>query len=252
MAKSLLDISISDIAPSSIMEDPQMLAMMASLDPELKSVSQDIRETLIYSRIDELSEPVLDLLAWQWHVDFYELARTLEMKRAAVKGSIAWHRKKGTVWAIRKALEMLGIKGTVTEWWKIPGAKPYTFAVEAEITSGFWSQYPDSVDATKVIRKAIEMSKSTRSWLMALHTVITADIVHPLYIGTATLRAGHQALYPETPEIAPHQITHGVGTCLSGTGRLSPSRPSWDPVRLSVGTVTLTTGQITIGPTKGG
>ena len=116
----------------------------------MRSVSQDIRETLILSRIDELSKPVVDLLAWQWHVDFYELARTLKMKRAMVKGSIPWHRKKGTRWAILKALEMLGVKGTFIPWWEVPGAKPYTFAIEAEITLGFWSQLPNVEDVRTV------------------------------------------------------------------------------------------------------
>lgn len=251
MAKELLTLSLADILPSSISSDSQVTAASLALDPELQSVSRDIREALILSRIDELPEPVIDLLAWQWHVDFYDLARTLEMKRATVKGSIQWHRKKGTKWAIKKALEMLGIKAEVIEWWKIPEAKPYTFAVEAEITSGFWSQYPDSVDATRVIRQAIEISKSTRSWLVKLNTAIKAEIMHPLYIGTATLRAGHQKLYPDTPEIAPQKITHGVGTFISGKGTVSLSRPFFDPIRLNIGTVTLTTGQVIIGP-KGG
>ena len=113
MAKNLHDLSLQDILPSSIRDDYQVYAAAKALDPELQGVSRDIREALILSRIDELPEAVIDLLAWQWHVDFYELARTLEMKRKAVKGSIRWHRKKGTVWAIRQALAMLDIESEI-------------------------------------------------------------------------------------------------------------------------------------------
>ena len=119
--------------------------------PNFKASPGTSGRRLYYPRIDELPEAVIDLLAWQWHVDFYELARTLEMKRKAVKGSIRWHRKKGTVWAIRKALAMLDIESEIVEWWKIEGAAPYTFGVKAEITSGFWSKHPDAKDATKAI-----------------------------------------------------------------------------------------------------
>lgn len=171
MAKDIQSFSLQDILPSSINGDMQVDAASKALDPELQSVSRDIREALIYSRIDELPEPVVDLLAWQWHVDFYDIAKTLEMKREMVKGSIRWHRKKGTVWAIRKALEMLGIESEVIEWWKIEGARPYTFAIASDIPPGYWNMFPCAVDGIKAILRAIFESKSTRSWLEYIEAV---------------------------------------------------------------------------------
>ena len=63
MAKNLHDLSLQDILPSSIRDDYQVYAAAKALDPELQGVSRDIRETLILSRIDELPEAVIDLLA---------------------------------------------------------------------------------------------------------------------------------------------------------------------------------------------
>ena len=48
MAKKIYELSLSDIIPPSIASDPQIQAMIAALDPELKSGSRDIREALIY------------------------------------------------------------------------------------------------------------------------------------------------------------------------------------------------------------
>lgn len=216
MAKDLYSLSLLDILPPSIKEDLQVKAMAEALDPELQGVSQDIREALILSRIDELPENVVDLLAWQFHVDFYELAKTLAMKRETVKGSILWHRKKGTVWAIKEALAMLGIKAEVTEWWRIPDAVPYTFHVEAEISAGFWSTYPNIDEATAAIRHAIFMSKAARSWLAFLKTVIRSEDELVLYHGIGHMHGGRKLSKGTGPRPAEGKIYHGVGHFIGG------------------------------------
>lgn len=172
MVRDLLDLSLLHILPSSIRDDYQVQAAGIALDPELQSASHDIREALILSRIDELPEPVLDLLLWQWHADFPELARNIDMKRAMVKGSIRWHRKKGTVWAIKEALRMLGIDSEVTEWWKTPGAKPYTFAVDAWLIDPDNLTNPNGVETVSMIRRAVIESKAARSWMSSLRVGI--------------------------------------------------------------------------------
>lgn len=248
MAKELLELSLLDILPSSIADDLNVQAIARSIDPEMQSVSHDIRETLILSRIDELPEPVVDLLAWQWHVDFYELTRTLEMKRATVKDSIPWHRKKGTRWAILKALEMIGVKGTFIPWWEVPGAKPYTFAIEAEITSGFWSQLPNVEDVIGVIRRAIFESKATRSWLIDLKTIIKAEEELELYHGTATFRGGLHEIRPEYPKWNDTYFTVGIATARGGYSHVGLVRPKGAQTAAFSGIATLQTHYVTIGP----
>ncbi|GHV45294.1 hypothetical protein FACS1894204_04040 [Synergistales bacterium] len=209
---NLYDLELLQILPSSISGDKNVQAASRAIDKEIQSVSSDIVEALIVSRIDKLPEPVVDLLAWQWHVDFYELARTLEMKRATVKNSIPWHRKKGTKWAIKKALESLGVKPEIVEWWKIEGAVPYTFAVEAEITDKYWRIFPNVDDVTRMIRDAVEESKAARSWLMRLHTFIqdksSLDVAH----GIVTVTSPHVAIRPAVPQISPTRVAFGVAT----------------------------------------
>ena len=136
MVKQIELLSLADISPPSLLYDKNILAIIAALDPQLQSVSRDVREALIFSRIDELPESVIDLLAWQWHVDFYESAHSLDAKRAMVKSSISWHRKKGTRAAIVEALDMLGLVTRFTAWHELldEGAQPYTFEIDALIT----------------------------------------------------------------------------------------------------------------------
>ena len=84
MAKEIIQLSLMDVAPPSITGDTKIQNLITAIDPEILSVSQDIREAFIISRINELPEKVLDLLAWQWHVDFYDIAHTIVAKRAMV------------------------------------------------------------------------------------------------------------------------------------------------------------------------
>ena len=65
MAKELEKISLRDIIPSSIAHDKNIQAIIKAIDPEFQKVSQDTREAFIISRVNELPENVIDLLAWQ-------------------------------------------------------------------------------------------------------------------------------------------------------------------------------------------
>jgi phage tail P2-like protein len=251
MAKQLLELSLLDIIPSSIADDTQVLSMTASLDPELEGVTRDIREALIISRIDELPEEVIDLLAWQWHVDFYDLARTIEMKRETVKSSIAWHRKKGTVWAIKKALEMLGVKAEITEWWKIPGAIPYTFNVAAELTDEYWRIFPGINDAPKVIRQAIMESKATRSWLADLDTFTQSEIESPIFTGIVTMISPMQEIMLEKPTLEPKFLYGGIASYQFGKKVIDLPKPLLDPVTIASGIGVAVASIITVGKPNG-
>jgi phage tail P2-like protein len=104
MAKALTDITFKDLLPESIKNDPTISAAAQALDGEIQAVNSDLEKPLLYARLDELPEPIVDHLAWQLHVDFWEPDLPIERKRDLVRQSIAWHKYKGTVWAVRQAL----------------------------------------------------------------------------------------------------------------------------------------------------
>ena len=186
MAKEIESLALMDIAPPSIAQDKNVQNLFSGIDPNLMQVSEAISEAFIISRIPELPEPVLDLLAWQWHVDFYELSQNIEAKRSMVMNSIAWHRKKGTRWAILQALEMLGVEAKFTSWQDLQdeGAEPYTFVIDAKITPDFWQRI-DWTKPTQTIRRAIELSKATRSWMSRLHIYQETSTDMNIYAGGA-------------------------------------------------------------------
>ena len=162
MAKDLINLSLQHIAPSSIRDDKTVSAAIKAIDPELNSVSHDICEAFILSRIDELPEVLIDLLAWQWHVDYYEPDLPLATKRSLVKTSIAWHRIKGTPQAVAQLVTQLFGSAKVSEWFDYQG-RAYFFRVAVNV--GGLNTLDMNASALAKLRRVIKCAQNARSWL---------------------------------------------------------------------------------------
>ena len=170
MSKELLHTSLLDILPQNLLRDEQIKAAAQALDAELQKITEATKEVLLLPRLGKLSEAVIDLLAWQWHVDFYEPTLGIGVKRRLVRESIAMHRIKGTKAAVELALRMIYYTGEVTEWFEY-GGEPYYFRVS--------SIRPDNVRSEELsnVLRLIYMMKNERSWLENI------DFVRPVRIG---------------------------------------------------------------------
>lgn len=112
----------------------------------------------IYSRIDELDETVLDTLAKDFDVVWYDYNYSLETKRALIKDSFYVHRRLGTKGALDRALSDIFPNSTVWEWFEY-GGDPYCFRVVVDVTK---SREPAHIG---MLKRAIEYYKSFRSHL---------------------------------------------------------------------------------------
>lgn len=153
MAKQYDDTLLNDILPDSISDIIDIKNAANIIDPELLSVSLCIREALLLSRIDELPEYVIDLMAWQYHVDMYEpLNLPIDTKRSLVRNAILLHRHKGTPWSITQSLVNMGFDYTkINEWWNL-GTDPHTFSVELEMREGMIRQAERYIEEYKPVR----------------------------------------------------------------------------------------------------
>ncbi|MBQ9564856.1 MAG: phage tail protein I [Synergistaceae bacterium] len=215
-----------------------MQANSFALTPEFRLLAEDVKRVLIYPNLDEWPEPILDLLAWEQHVDFYELAKTAEAKREVIRGAPAWHRKKGTVWAILKALEMFGIKGTYTNWYEMePRGKPGTFAIDAELTEEYWER-SDWSDPVSVVRRAVVESKAGRSWMSGLRVHIDDKAVNRFYAGIAVGQGQYHSIGLPRPVPAKAAIPLQAGIVIAQCQyhRIGLSRPTSSKSALNVRT----------------
>lgn len=130
-----------ELLPDSIAGDPTIRTASEALDPALAASVGAIPSLLLFARLglvggegmlaplarlaelsgglSPLPEEVIDSLAWQFHVDGYEYAAGPEVKREMVLNSLLLHRRRGTPWAVRRALEIaLRMPVTVREWFE--------------------------------------------------------------------------------------------------------------------------------------
>lgn len=245
--KELQELSLRDVMPENFLQDSNVNAIISALDPELKQVTQSISNEYILSRLDELPENVIDLLAWELHVDFYDLAKTLRMKRDAVRGSLLWHMKKGTRWAIVKALDMIGIDAEVIPWYEYNGI-PYAFKVHGVLRDEYYTQMGVD-DITNLIRRAVNEAKSARSYLDEIDVDLT--FFEPLNI-TAGLAVGLQGnekiLLPKIE--SPGDISHmaGIAQGLQGSEIIGIERVSGESIIIPFGLVLAEHREIYLGP----
>lgn len=75
----------------------------------------------------------LPFLAWAFSVEVWDAAWPAARKRAVISRSIAVHRQKGTLGSVRRALEAIGFKADIREWFEVDGVElaraPGTFEV---------------------------------------------------------------------------------------------------------------------------
>ena len=125
---------IKELIPPNLLIDGNIKALVESIQPEFERVKSEIVNVLIYPRIDELSEEVLDILAYQFHIEGYDLAIDITEKRNLIKKAIELHKYKGTKYALEKACEALNIKPIIKEWFEYNG-QPYYFKVDLSLNN---------------------------------------------------------------------------------------------------------------------
>mgnify|MGYP000984126264 CR=1 FL=1 len=197
MSKDLQSVSLLDILPPNLLADKQIHAAARALDDELQKITAATRNALLLPRLDELSEEVIDLLAWQWHVDFYEPSMSIETKRQLVRESIAWHRIKGTKAAVEKMARTVFKGGVVTEWFEY-GGEPYHFRIDLltapNITQDDTARLLAVVNASKNVRSVLDELRFRREaqndmYYASAPTIHTTYEIRPAEITDATTEA---------------------------------------------------------------
>lgn len=201
MMKDIYSTSLLDLLPQSLTSDPFVKAVAAAIDPELQSVATEIVLCLLLSRIDELPEDVVDHLAWQLHVDFYESGLPLATKRALVKNSVDWHQRKGTPYVVQEMVSTVLADGKVYEWFEY-GGDPYKFRVET-------TDYMQSDIAYERLATMVNAVKNLRSWLEGIIVRRNADM--SLGYGIGILTGVHTGIYPPAPDLGDAQQPIHIG-----------------------------------------
>lgn len=161
MNDALYQISADNILkrfPLALRQDPAMeaFARIAAKELEIRIPETDLPR--IYNRIDELPEEILDVLATDLKVDWYNFNYGLEAKRALIKSSPYVHRFLGTPESVNRMLSSV-FPGSYVEEWFDYGGEPHHFQVVIETRDA-----KEPADEEEIMR-AVRMVKRLSSHL---------------------------------------------------------------------------------------
>lgn len=158
----LSDISLLDVLPHNLSQNPDVIAMSKAIDNELNAINKLIPKTNIYGFLDFLDSVVLDHLAWQWKAEAWSDRWAVSLKSSVLKSIIRTKRIKGTRSAVEDAIASLGGTVAIAEWFETtPKGEPYTASIVASIND-FGGNVPTK-DMLNDVMKSIKLSKSARS-----------------------------------------------------------------------------------------
>lgn len=122
----LEDINLKNVLPSSIASDDNIQALAELFTSELVGLIDNVDLLLIMPNLSKQSDAVLDQIAWQLHVDFYNQDSPREEREQLIYQTIAWHRRKGTPSVVEDMVTTIYANSEVEEWYKYDG-EPYHF-----------------------------------------------------------------------------------------------------------------------------
>lgn len=234
--RTIYEKNLAESAPSSITRDTNISAIIKSLDNLLASLAADARKVLLYPRLDELNGEILDLLAWQFHCDFFDAFNyTDEEKRELIRESIAVHRLKGTRYAVEQVVK------TFFENAKVKEVGNFRFRIN---TTGYTGQGRDR--AFRSWLKVLYDTKNVRSWLDRIELDLSDDLNNPhLYTGAAQVFTGTIDLPLPKPDVVPVNLHAGAAHSLSGFLFIHLPYPDDVGINLKAGAMQVVNGAIT-------
>lgn len=150
-------------------------------------------ETPLVNLVDIVTASALPSLGRQFHImgdEGWNYARTEAERRALLKNAIEMHRRKGTPWAVRTAIDTaLGTVETNIEEWFDYGGEPYRFRLLLTLLDG--GILAEELAKARTI--ALE-TKNVRSHLDGLTVVVSRN--HELYCGATTCLGGTVTVWP--------------------------------------------------------
>ena len=114
--------------PLALRGDPAVTALAETIAETLSRRWSEVDRVRIFANIDQLEAPLLDILARDLKVDWYDYDYPVAAKRAVIKSSIMVHKRLGTVYAVKAALGSVFPGSEVEEWFDY-GGEPYRFQV---------------------------------------------------------------------------------------------------------------------------
>ena len=185
MSKTIRDVSLLELLPPNLTSSPEVIAASRAIDKQWQKLAGKIKEVLTYAGINDATSDVVNMIAAEMNVDFYDENLSLDKRRALVKNGYVYKYTKGTAYAVKQVVTDAFDKATVEEWFDYDG-KPYHFRITTEVAM------PDESTINQIF-KAVSAVKNTRSKLDYLGAEKTIEETTS-YIGFGVYQRHYQRI----------------------------------------------------------
>ena len=165
MIKSLRDARITDALPRIVGGQDWVKAFAGSLGAVQEKILDFADSSQIYTALDSVPESILDALAVNWKIDWYDTGYTLEQKRRTVQNAIMIRRQMGTVKSVRLLLDSVYPGSALEEWFQYGGEPGYFRIVSADQAIGYYGAVG--------LLHALDYVKRLSAWLEVIILIIT-------------------------------------------------------------------------------
>ncbi len=113
--KGIFDVALADMFPAESVE----LQCLSFVDAMLTAQFQDFSERIVLAcNVDNLPEEILDILAVQYRIPYYDSDLTMQQKRDLVREGYRWVMTAGTTGCINRLVRAIFGNGNTVEWYE--------------------------------------------------------------------------------------------------------------------------------------
>lgn len=125
-----------DLLPSLFSRQPEVKALSYALQQATVAFFDALDGAKVYAFIDGAGDAVLDLLAVELMVKYYDTSLDIEAKRNLVKVAMLTSSKDGTKYAVEEVVGTLFGEGKVLEWFEYGGSNNH-FRIDLDSKAGY-------------------------------------------------------------------------------------------------------------------
>ncbi len=155
---SLKEMDIIKLQSKYMQQDPTTKALCAALNSQLAQVASEADLCLVLPAVKNIPERILDSIAFELHIDWYDAAAPLDVKQALVKNSDKVHMYLGTPYAVEQVIHDYFGDGYVIEWFEY-GGQPYHYKVVTSnpaVSGELAGRFVKAVEKVQNIRSRLE------------------------------------------------------------------------------------------------
>ena len=133
MSNGITKESVLRVFPEVLQRNADISSLGDVFADYLSAAVEDAKRCAIYPNIDTLDGDALDILAYDFKIDWWDANLDLEKKREVFKRSFYVHKHLGTKRSVQTAVSAVYQASDVTEWFEY-GGEPYFFKLRVNIT----------------------------------------------------------------------------------------------------------------------